>query len=64
VDDERVTSRLVAVAVLAGLLFAPPLLSLFDHDVRVGGVPLLWAYLFLAWALIIALVAAVVSRTD
>jgi hypothetical protein len=63
VDDERVTPRLVAVAVLGVLLLAPPLLSLFDHDARVGGIPLLWAYLFLAWALIIGLVAAVVRKS-
>ena len=39
-----------AVAALAVLLFNYPLLALFDVDVRVLGVPLLWAYLFTAWA--------------
>jgi hypothetical protein len=66
-DDERMTARLVAVAVLGALLFAPPLLSLFDRDTRVAGVPLLYAYLFAAWALIIVvigLVAAVARRPD
>jgi hypothetical protein len=64
VNDERMTGRLVAVAVLGALLFAPPLLSLFDRDTRVAGVPLLYAYLFAAWALVIGLVAAVARRPD
>ncbi len=34
-----------------------PLLAVFDIDVRVLGVPLLWAYLFTVWLLGIALVA-------
>jgi hypothetical protein len=49
--------RLVAVAVLAFLLFNYPLLALFDVPARVLGVPLLWAYLMTAWAAVIALVA-------
>ncbi|HEY3259389.1 MAG TPA: hypothetical protein VGJ95_03855 [Pseudonocardiaceae bacterium] len=63
-DEERATPRLVAVAALGLLLFTPPLLSLFDRDIEVAGIPLLWAYLFLAWALIIGLVAAVVRRSS
>jgi hypothetical protein len=63
-DDERATPRLVAIFVLGLLLFAPPLLSLFDRNAFVAGVPLLWLYLFGAWALIIGLVAATVRRSD
>jgi len=64
VDDERVTQRLIAVAVLGALLFAPPLLSLFDHDSRIAGIPILYAYLFAAWALVIGLIAAAVRNSD
>jgi hypothetical protein len=63
-DDERATPRLVAIFVLGLLLFAPPLLSLFDRNAFVAGVPLLWLYLFGVWALIIGLVAATVRRSD
>ena len=49
--------RLVALAVLALLLVNFPLVALFDVPVRVFGLPLLWAYLFAAWALVIALAA-------
>ena len=51
------TPRLTAAAALALLLFNYPVLAVFDVDVRVLGVPLLWAYLFTAWALVVALMA-------
>lgn len=54
---DRRPARLAAVAVLAFLLFNFPFLALADQPVRVLGVPLLWAYLFVAWAAVIALVA-------
>ena len=52
--------RLVGVAALGLLLFNYPVLAVFDVDVRVLGVPLVFAYLFAAWALLIALLAWVV----
>jgi hypothetical protein len=55
---ERFTaSRLVAVAVLAFLLFNYPLMTIFDKPVLVLGLPLLWTYLFVTWALVIGLLA-------
>ncbi len=56
---DQSTPRLIAVAALGFLLLAPPLLSLFDHKARVFGIPILMAYLFIAWAAVIALVAVV-----
>lgn len=53
----RNSARLVAVAVLAFVLFNYPFLSIFDKPVRILGLPLLWTYLLTAWALVIALVA-------
>ena len=58
------TPRLIAVCVLGFLLFNYPLLSLFDVEARVFGVPVLWAYLFLAWGLLVGLVALIVRRSD
>lgn len=54
--------RLVAAGALGFLLFGYPLMALFDQDGTVLGVPLLWAYLFGAWALFIGGVAALVRR--
>ena len=56
-------SRMVALAVLGALLVNAPLLTLFDRQVRVLGMPMLWAYLFVVWAGLIAAVA-VLSRPE
>ena len=56
-SDRLRTARLVGVGVLALVLFNFPLLGVFDTDTLVAGVPLVWAYLFVAWALVIALLA-------
>lgn len=55
--SERTGPRLLAAAALAFLLFDYPLLALFDVPATVLGVPVLWAYLFVAWGAVIALVA-------
>lgn len=55
-------SRLAAAGGLGFLLFNYPLLSLFDTGTRVLGVPVLWAYLFVAWTLLVALLALIVRR--
>jgi hypothetical protein len=55
---------MVAVAVLALLLFGFPFLALFDVDVRVLGVPLLWAYLFVVWSIVIAILAWVARDAE
>jgi hypothetical protein len=59
-----VKTRLIAVTALAAGCFTYPLLSLVDRPVRVLGVPLVWAYLFLVWALLIVAVAVLVKRAD
>jgi hypothetical protein len=55
-DDRLRSVRLLAVSGLALVLFNYPMIAVFDKPVLVAGVPLLWAYLFIAWALVIALV--------
>ncbi len=57
VSDSQRDARMVAVAILGLLLLNYPVLALFDVDARVLGVPVLWAYLFTAWAVLIAVVA-------
>ena len=56
--------RLVAVFALGCVLFSVALLSIFSREATLWGVPLLYAYLFGAWALLIALLALVVERSD
>ena len=55
-------ARLACIFVLGCLLFNYPLLALFNVQGSFLGVPVLYAYLFAAWALVIALVAAVMER--
>lgn len=56
--------RLVALFLLGCLLFSYPLLSLFNVGGTVGGIPVLYAYLFGVWVLLIALMILVVERSQ
>jgi hypothetical protein len=62
-EDRQKNARLVAIALLALVLLNGPLLSVADSDARVLGVPVLVAYLFTAWALVIALLALIVRKS-
>lgn len=55
--------RLIGLFLFGLLLFMPPLISVFDKVRLVAGVPLLYGYLFLVWALVIVLMAATVERS-
>jgi predicted permease len=56
------TQRLAAVFLLGCLLFNYPVLALFNKAAVVFGIPLLYAYIFLAWLGFIVLVAVVAER--
>ncbi len=56
---EKKGPRFVALAMLGMLLFNYPILMLFNVSGALFGVPVLYAYLFLAWAGLIALMAYV-----
>ena len=56
--------RLVALFLLGCLLLNYPLVSLFAGSVRLAGIPLLYAYVFFTWALLIALMAVMVERRN
>ncbi len=48
---------LVALCVLAFMLFNTPFLSIFNELSFIGGIPVFYGFLFGAWLLIIALTA-------
>lgn len=56
------TQRLAVLFVLGNLLFNYPLLALFNRATLVAGAPLLYVYVFAAWALLIALLALVIEK--
>jgi hypothetical protein len=56
-NPESKGQRLVALCMLGMLLFNYPLLALFNVPATLLGVPMLYAYIFIAWAVLIALMA-------
>ena len=60
--EPRRGQRLLFLAGLFGVLLNFPLLAVFDHDGRVGGVPVLYLYVLLMWALLVGLTAWLVRE--
>ncbi len=56
--------RLFALFLLGALLFTPPWLGVFDRPRLVAGTPLLYLYLFVAWGLLILLMALVTETAE
>ena len=54
--------RLAALCLLGLVLFSYPVLAVFNVQGTVFGIPILYAYFFVAWAALIALMALVVER--
>lgn len=55
--------RLIALFILGLLLFNYPLLYLFNRSSDLVGIPVLYTYIFIAWALLIAAFAFVVEKS-
>jgi hypothetical protein len=49
--------RSIALFLLGMVAFSPPLLVIFNVEAALFGIPLLYVYLFVAWAVLIALIA-------
>ena len=63
-DPESRAQRMIALCMLGCVLFNFPVLALFNVSESVLGVPVLYAYIFIAWALLIALMAWVAEKQD
>ncbi len=55
--------RLVAIFLMGCVLLNYPILALFARPVELAGIPLLFAWVFAAWVLLIVLMAVVTERT-
>jgi len=65
VNLPRIASeRLVALFILGVLLFSPPFLLIFDNSATVMGIPVLYLYLFVAWAALIGLLALAIEKME
>jgi hypothetical protein len=63
-DFETKGQRLTALCLLGFLLFNYPILALFNLPTAVLGIPVLYAWIFCAWAVLIALMAWVVEKRE
>ena len=56
--------RLAALCLLGLVLFSYPVLAAFNVHATVAGIPVLYAYFFVAWGALIGLMALVIERPD
>lgn len=62
-EPERETARCAALFMLGVVLFSPLLLAIFDSaEATLGGIPLLYFYLFSCWAVLVVLSAWLSER--
>ncbi|RPD48672.1 hypothetical protein DNI29_08650 [Hymenobacter sediminis] len=60
--EQRKGQQLLFVAVLFAVLLNFPFLAVFDHEGRVGGIPVLYLYVLLAWVGLVLLTGWLVRR--
>jgi hypothetical protein len=63
-EFETKGQRLIALCLFGFLLFNYPILALFNLPNAVLGIPVLYAWIFCAWAVLIALMAWVVEKRE
>jgi hypothetical protein len=61
-DEKAKGQRFVAICMLGIVLFNFPVLALFNVGGTVLGIPVLYAYIFAAWTLLIVLLALLAER--
>jgi hypothetical protein len=60
----RVAERSIGLFLLGVVAFSPPLVAVFAVSRFVLGIPLLYLYVFGAWAVIVALVALIARQVE
>jgi hypothetical protein len=61
-EFEAKGQRLVGLCLLGFVLFNYPILALFNVPTSIFGIPVLYAWIFFAWAVLIAAMAWVIER--
>jgi hypothetical protein len=61
-EHEAKGQRLVGLCLLGFVLFNYPILALFNVPATLFGIPVLYAWIFFAWAVLIAAMAWVIER--
>jgi hypothetical protein len=62
--DDSQANRFAALCMLGTLLFNYPVLALFNVSGMLFGVPVLYVYIFAAWAALIGLMALAAESLD
>jgi hypothetical protein len=62
--EQRRGQRLLFVSLLFGVLLNFPLLAVFNHDGRVGGIPVLYLYVLLTWVALVLLTTRLVRKSS
>jgi hypothetical protein len=57
-------SKIIWATILFALLLLPPMLSIFNKPVLVGGAPILFVYIFIAWLLYVIFSAWISRKTN
>jgi hypothetical protein len=58
----KTSERSIALFLVGVLAFSPPLLAIFSGRATIFGIPTLYAYLFSAWVVLIALIRILAER--
>ena len=61
-EFEAKGQRLIGLCLLGFVLFNYPILALFNLPTSIFGIPVLYAWIFFAWAVLIAAMAWVIER--
>ena len=61
-DPETRAQRFVALCMLGILMFNYPVLALFNVPGTLFGIPVLYAYIFIAWAALIGMMALIADQ--
>ncbi|QQR76251.1 MAG: hypothetical protein IPJ17_07475 [Holophagales bacterium] len=61
VKQRLLPPRLIVLAMVGWLLFGYPFLAVFSRPDRLFGIPILYVYVFTAWAAFIAVIARLVD---
>lgn len=62
--EQKKEQRLLSVSILFGLLFSFPVISIFNTPELLGGIPLLYLYIFVIWAIMIAFLFLMLNQKN
>lgn len=62
--EQKKEQRLLAISLLFGLLFSFPVISIFNTSELIGGIPLLYLYVFVVWAIMIAILFLMLNQKN